>query len=112
MTLLMVVLLAAVCLTTAYFTYGSLLARLLGTVAAVLCALGSAPALAHTKSETHTVWQIVGSTVHLTFTMPIVEANRLALHGVVPPPNSRINYLGFSTSIPTAWPLRWESEPG
>jgi hypothetical protein len=67
-----------------------LLARLIGTVAALLCALGASPALAHTKSETHTVWQIVGKTVHLTFTMPIVEANRLAQNGVLPPPNSRI----------------------
>jgi hypothetical protein len=67
-----------------------LVARLVGTLAAVLCALGAAPALAHTKSETHTVWQIVGKTVHLTFTMPIVEANRLAVNGIQPPPNSRI----------------------
>jgi HupE / UreJ protein len=68
--------------------------RLIGGLLAVLCALGAGPAFAHTKSETHTVWQIVGKTVHLTFTMPIVEANRLAVNGVLPPPNERItSYL-------------------
>lgn len=59
----------------------------------LLWALGTSAAFGHTKSETHTVWQIIGKTVHLTFTMPIVEANRLAVNGV-PPPNSRItDYL-------------------
>ena len=68
--------------------------RLLGGLLATLCALGAGAAFAHTKSETHTVWQIVGTTVHLTFTMPIVEANRLAVNGVLPPPNSRVtDYL-------------------
>jgi hypothetical protein len=67
-----------------------LFARLVGAVATVLCAFGAGPALAHTKSETHTVWQIVGKTVHLTFTMPTVEANRLAVNGALPPPNSHI----------------------
>jgi hypothetical protein len=68
--------------------------RLRGGLVATLCALAAGQAFAHTKSETHTVWQIVGTTVHLTFTMPIVEANRLAVNGVLPPPNSRItDYL-------------------
>lgn len=66
----------------------------------LLCALGAAPAGAHTKSETHTVWQIIGKTVHLTFTMPIVEANRLAANGVLPPPNGRITeYLTAHVSV-------------
>ena len=60
------------------------------TLAALLGLLAAGTAAAHTKSETHTVWQIVGRTVHLTFTMPIVEANRLALNGVVPPSNDRV----------------------
>jgi hypothetical protein len=67
------------------------LKSLLGGLFALLCMLAAAPALSHTKSESHTVWQIVGKTVHLTFTMPVVEANRLAINGVLPPPNSRIS---------------------
>ena len=55
-----------------------------------LCLLSAAPAFAHTKSETHTVWQIIGSTVHLTFTLPVVEANRLAVNGV-PPSNALVS---------------------
>ena len=53
-----------------------------GLLAALFLVLAGT-AGAHTKSETHTVWQIVGRTVHLTFTMPIVEANRLAVNGVL-----------------------------
>jgi hypothetical protein len=63
---------------------------LAGRLAALLCVVVALPVAAHTKSETHTVWQIVGRTVHLTFTMPVVEANRLAVNGVLPPPNSRV----------------------
>jgi len=41
-------------------------------------ALGLAtPAAAHTRSETHSAWQIKGSTVHLQFTVPDLEAKRL-----------------------------------
>jgi len=80
----------------------------------LLGALGAGPAAAHTKSETHTVWQIVGKTVHLTFTMPIVEANRLAVNGVLPPPNERITayltqHLGVSSkagACPAVAPAR------
>ena len=57
---------------------------------ALWCALGAVSVGAHTKSETHTVWQITGRGVHLTFTMPIVEANRLAVNGALPPSNSRV----------------------
>jgi hypothetical protein len=47
-------------------------------------------AQAHTKSETHSVWQIVDKTVHLTFTMPVVEANRLAEGNQTSPSNERM----------------------
>jgi HupE / UreJ protein len=38
------------------------------------------PALveAHTKSETYTVWHVAGSSVRSTFSIPLVEADRLA----------------------------------
>ncbi len=46
------------------------------------------------------MWQIVGSTVHLTFTMPVIEANRLALNGALPPPNARIaDYLSGHLAV-------------
>lgn len=67
---------------------------------ALWCALGTGPAFGHTKSETHSVWQVVGNTVHLTFTMPVVEANRLAVNGAVPPPNGRItDYLAAHLAV-------------
>lgn len=65
-----------------------------------LALLGGGSAQAHTKSETHSVWEIVGSTVHLTFTLPIVEANRLGLPGAGPPSNERIaRYLAAHESV-------------
>jgi hypothetical protein len=36
------------------------------------------PAFAHTKSETQSVWRIVGTTVHVAFTIPEIELPRLA----------------------------------
>ncbi|HTT02606.1 MAG TPA: HupE/UreJ family protein [Steroidobacteraceae bacterium] len=50
-------------------------------------------ASAHTKSETYIVAQILGSAVRVTFTLPIVEANRLGTPGM-PPSDERIaSYL-------------------
>lgn len=49
-------------------------------VAATLTA--SQPAFAHTRSETHSSWQIIGKTVHLEFTIPDLEAKRLAAKGI------------------------------
>ena len=65
--------------------------------------LASGAAQAHTKSETHTIWQITGSTVHLTFTLPIVEANRLGPASAGPPSNERIaRYLTAHESVTRA----------
>jgi|SRR5579871_466890 len=41
-------------------------------------AFGAIPAFAHTKSETQSVWRIVGTTVHVAFTIPEIELPRLA----------------------------------
>jgi hypothetical protein len=41
----------------------------------------AAPAAAHTKSETHSSWQVAGDTVRLTFTAPEQEVKRLAKDG-------------------------------
>src|ERR1700704_2266159 len=52
---------------------------------AILIVLASvADAFAHTKSETQSVWRIVGSTVHVAYTIPDIEIPRLAHPGGVP----------------------------
>jgi HupE / UreJ protein len=49
---------------------------------------------AHTKSETHSIWQIAGNTVHVSFTIPLTESVRLARAGEDQPPNDRVlDYL-------------------
>jgi len=58
------------------------LLRLIAMIAA-LAAVG-APAAAHTRSETHSNWDIVGPLVHLTFTVPDLEAKRLGTAGQPP----------------------------
>ena len=42
------------------------------------------PAFAHTRSETHSAWQIKGSTVHLQFTVPDLESKRITPDGEMP----------------------------
>jgi hypothetical protein len=44
----------------------------------------SFPAFAHTRSETHSAWQIQGTTVHLQFTVPDLEAKRITSDGDMP----------------------------
>lgn len=50
----------------------------------------SADAQAHTKSETHSVWQIDGKQVRLSFTIPLPEAHRLAQGTENQPADSRV----------------------
>jgi hypothetical protein len=56
--------------------------RLAGAVAVLLCL--PTPASAHTRSETHSSWQIHGDTVHLQFTVPDLEAERITPKGDMP----------------------------
>jgi hypothetical protein len=63
------------------------LARLLRVLLVPILAVGpgfSFPAFAHTRSETHSAWQIQGSTVHLQFTVPDLEAKRITPDGDMP----------------------------
>jgi HupE / UreJ protein len=65
----------------------SRLARLIRALLLPILAVGpgfSFPAFAHTRSETHSAWQIQGSTVHLQFTVPDLEAKRLTPDGDMP----------------------------
>jgi hypothetical protein len=67
--------------------------RLLFCLAALIAFLGS-PALAHTRSESHSAWRIDGSTVYLSFAVPDIEAKRLAAKGEVQPSNQKLgSYL-------------------
>jgi hypothetical protein len=68
----------------------------------ILLALGllAATAQAHTKSETHSVWQITGNLVHLSFTIPLPESKRLAMPDEDQPPDARvIDYLQHHLSV-------------
>jgi hypothetical protein len=55
--------------------------------------LGASAAGAHTRSESHSVWEIKGTNVDLVMTMPMVEINRLS-SDQGPPSDDRVkNYL-------------------
>jgi hypothetical protein len=63
-----------------------------------LAAAGGASA--HTRSETHSAWQVSGSTVRLQFTMPDVEAKRLADPGQAMPSATKLGaYLGGRVGV-------------
>jgi hypothetical protein len=58
------------------------------------------PAHAHTKSETYTVWHIAGPTVRATFSVPLVEADRLAKGGSAHASNDDVGtYLGSHVGV-------------
>ncbi len=66
--------------------------RLIVLIAALLaCVLQ--PASAHTRSESHSTWMVDGSSVHLTFSMPDLEAARLSNDGHAPDDAQAIAYL-------------------
>jgi HupE / UreJ protein len=66
-------------------------------------ALWGAAAHAHTKSETHSVWQINGTSVDLSFTIPLLESKRLAESGEDQPSDARvIDYLRRHLSVTSA----------
>ena len=63
-------------------------------LAAIAIALVVPAALAHTKSETHSVWEITTDRVHLEFSIPLPESARLARQGEEQPPNDvMLDYL-------------------
>jgi hypothetical protein len=59
-------------------------------VSALLLVLSAGAAFAHTKSETHSSWQINGPTVYVIFTIPEIEAKRLARPDESTPTNEEI----------------------
>jgi len=57
----------------------------LGLLTLLVAAVGMAmPGFAHTRSETHSAWQVSGPIVHLQFTVPDLEARRLTPDGAMP----------------------------
>jgi hypothetical protein len=80
-----------------------LIARLAFRSALLWLALSGASALAHTKSETHSVWQIAGNAVHVSFTIPLLESKRLAHGDEDQPPDSRVlEYLRQHLAVSSA----------
>jgi hypothetical protein len=61
--------------------------------ALLLVAIAGGPAVAHTKSETQSVWRITGSDVHVTFSVPTLEARRLTDDRSVPSNDAIARYL-------------------
>ncbi len=76
----------------------------LGLVAAQLLGLllwaCTSAASAHTRSESYSTWDIVGSTVHVAVTVPKVEAARLAADGAGAPTDEQVaGYLARHLSV-------------
>jgi len=67
--------------------------RLVLLVAASLALAGVGPASAHTRSESHSSWLVDGSSVHLNFSMPDLEAARLSPDGRRPDDAQIVAYL-------------------
>jgi hypothetical protein len=59
----------------------------------VAAALGASVAGAHTRSQSHSVWEIKGRDVDLVMTIPIVEADRLSSDQSAPPDDRVKTYL-------------------
>ncbi len=76
-------------------------ARPLGILAALV--LGASGAQAHTRSESHSAWQISGPAVRLQFTVPDLEARRLSADGRSDPGNEAlIAYLAQHVGVSAA----------
>jgi hypothetical protein len=78
------------------------------------------PAFAHTRSETHSAWQIQGGTVHLQFTVPDLESKRITSDGEMPSVEQLGSYVadhvgatsGDQTCKTTEGPRPVASAPG
>ena len=63
------------------------------TLAMAAALLGAAAVGAHTRSQTHSVWEIKNADVDLVMTIPAVEAERLAADGRPPSDDRLKDYL-------------------
>jgi hypothetical protein len=72
-------------------------------LACVFLAGLAGPAAAHTKSTSYSNWRIDGAEIHLSFTVPLIEAARLNEPGETQPPNERIeDYLSKRLTVRSA----------
>jgi hypothetical protein len=68
-------------------------ARRLATWALVAAIFGAPLSAAHTRSQSHSVWEIKGAEVDLVMTIPVVEADRLSKDQGAPSNERLKNYL-------------------
>lgn len=61
--------------------------------ALLVLASGISPAEAHTRSESHSTWTVDGRTIHLSFSVADLEANRIDKNGQRPSDRELIAYL-------------------
>ena len=75
-----------------------LLLRLIWALGFALALAGAAEA--HTKSETHSIWRISGGTVRITWSVPEIEAKRLAGPDGAAPSNDKVGaYLAAHMAV-------------
>ncbi len=83
--------------------------RLLASLALLWLAFAG-PAQAHTRSESHSVWEINGANIDLVMTVPELEARRLSPSG--PPPSDDLVKAYLTAHVyPTAAGKRCALEP-
>ncbi len=85
------------------------MSRLVSALALIWLALAP-PALAHTRSESHSVWEINGPNIDLVMTLPELEVRRLSPSG--PPPSDDLVKAYLTARVyPTAGGKRCALEP-
>jgi hypothetical protein len=89
------------------------MARLLAALALLLALVGvGVPASAHTRSETHSSWSVVGTSVRVSLTVPEPEAVRLKQGNEAVVPNDRIAaYLAKHVGVTEAGKACAVTEP-
>src|SRR5438105_9850748 len=65
----------------------------------LIVVFSTTPVFAHTKSETQSVWRIVGSTVHVAYTIPEIEIPRLAKNGTLPADADVTDYVRRNVTV-------------
>lgn len=73
--------------------------RLSRALLSLLVIFSTTPVFAHTKSETQSVWRIVGPIVHVAYTIPEIEIPRLAKNGVLPSDADVADYVRQNVNV-------------
>lgn len=75
------------------------MSRIAAFLALLTLVCAAAPVAAHTRSETHSNWEIDGREVHMTFTVPDLEAKRLTQDGRTPSDARMAQYLAAHVGV-------------